>query len=200
VFVIGQVFRLKVADVLYQGCDCGTVLRWEWGNSGCGRFVMRPINSTRTHNSAVNSSAAELGSTGKFRGPHVDPDDGADAVRACGVLLARRDDEAGRFEQERKRGHSHGQVVAVRRGLRPSLRGALVLVATVATTTMAMMAMEIKAAAAAATREVALPRQGNAMAMCDGNGTRAYAADNVGVGATAELTRGANESASLPWL
>jgi len=29
VFVIGQVFRLKVADVLYQGCNCGTVLRWE---------------------------------------------------------------------------------------------------------------------------------------------------------------------------
>ena len=128
----------------------------------------------------------------------MDPDDGADAVRACGVLLARRDDEAGRFEQERKRGHSRRQVVAVHRGLCPSLRGALVLVATVATT---MMAMEIKAAA---TREVALPRRGNAMAMCDGDGTRAYAADNIGVGATAELTRGprrgANESASLPRL
>ena len=42
------------------------------------------------------------------------------------------------------------------------------------------------------------------MAMCDGDGTSAYAADNVGVGATAELTcgprHGANESASLPRL
>ena len=40
-------------------------------------------------------------------------DDGVDAVRACGVLLARRDDEAARFEQERGRGHSRGQVVVV---------------------------------------------------------------------------------------
>jgi len=162
---------------------------------------MWPINSTRTHNSTVNSSAAELGSTGKFRGPHVDPNDGADAVHVCGVLLACRDDEAGQFEQERKRRHSRGQVVVVRRGLRPSLRGALVLVATVATTMMVMMAIEIKAAAM---QEVALPRRGNAMAMCDGDGTRAYMADNVGVGATAELTHGlrcgVNESTSLPRL
>jgi len=109
VFVIGQVFRLKVADVLNQGCDRGAVLRWEWGNSGCSSFVMQPTNSTRMHNSAVTSSAAELGSTGKFRGPHVDPDDGTDAVHACGVLLARRDDEAEWFEQERKHGHSRRQ-------------------------------------------------------------------------------------------
>lgn len=40
-------------------------------------------------------------------------DDGVDAVRACGVLLARRDDEAARFEQERERGHERGQVVVV---------------------------------------------------------------------------------------
>jgi len=100
VFVIGQVFRLKVADVLNQGCDHGTVLRWEWGNSGCSSFVMQPTNSTRTHNSAVTSSAAELGSTGKFRGLHMDPDNGADAVRMCSVLLAHRDDKAGWFEQE----------------------------------------------------------------------------------------------------
>ena len=90
----------------------------------------------------------------------------------------------------------------VHRVLRPSLRGALVLVATVATT---MMAIEITAAAAAAAmREVALPRWDNAMAMCDGNGTSAYAANNVGIGATAELTcglhSGANESTSLPRL
>jgi len=109
VFVIGQVFRLKVADILNQGCDCGAVLRWEWGNSGCSSFVMWPTNSTRTHNSAVTSSTAELGSTGKFWGPHVDPDDGADAVCMCGVLLAHRDDKAGQFEQEGKRGHSRGQ-------------------------------------------------------------------------------------------
>ena len=43
-------------------------------------------------------------------------------------------------------GNSRRQVVAVHRVLRPSLHGALVLVATVATT---MMAMEIMAAAAA---------------------------------------------------
>jgi len=51
---------------------------------------------------------------------------------------------------------------------------------------MAVMAMGITAAVAAATREFALPRRCNAMAMCDGDGTRAYAADNVDVGATAE--------------
>jgi len=71
---------------------------------------MRPTNSTRTHNSAVTSSAAELGSTGKFQGPHVDPDDGADAMHTCGVLLMRCDDKAGRFEQERKHGHSRGAI------------------------------------------------------------------------------------------
>jgi len=91
-------------------------------------------------------------------------------------------------------GNSRRQVVAVRHVLRLLLRGALVLVATVATT---MMVMEIAAAAAAATQEVALPRQGNVMAMCNGNGTSVYAANNVGIGATAELTcglrRGVNE-------
>jgi len=160
---------------------------------------MWPINSTR--DSAVNSSAAELGSTGKFRGLHMDPNDGADAVHACSVLLARYDDKAGQFEQERKHGHSRRQVIVVHCGLCLSLCGALVLVATVV---MMMMAMEIKAVAVAATREVALPRRGNAMAMCDGDGTRAYIADNVGVSTTAELICGphcgANESASLPWL
>ena len=84
-------------------------------------------------------------------------------------------------------GNSRGQVIAVHHVLHPSLRGALVLVATVATT---VMAMEIMAAAVAAMREVALPRWGNAMAMCDGDGTSAYMADNVGVSATAELTCG----------
>jgi len=59
----------------------------------------------------------------------------------------------------------------VRRGLRPSLRCALVLVATVA---------------AAATREVALQRRGNATAMCDGDKARMCAANNAGAGTTAE--------------
>jgi len=79
----------------------------------------------------------------------------------------------------------------VRRGLCPSLRGALVLVATVAMAMMAMMAMVIMPAAATATREVALPRQGDAiaMAMRDGDGVRVYAVDNAGAGATAEQAR-----------
>jgi len=46
-------------------------------------------------------------------------DDGVDAVRACGVLLARRDDEAARFEQERERWYSRGQVVVVHHRVGP---------------------------------------------------------------------------------
>jgi len=50
-----------------------------------------------------------------------------------------------------------------------------------------MMAMGITAAAAAAVmREFALPRWGNAMAMCDGDGMGASTANNVGVSATAK--------------
>ena len=60
--------------------------------------------------------------------------------------------------------------MALSRGLRPSLRGALMVVATEG------MAMAI------ATREVALPRRGDKMALCDGK-ARAYAADNAGAGA-----------------
>ena len=37
------------------------------------------------------------------------------------------------------------------------------------------------AAVATATREVTLPRQGDVMAMCDGNGARVYVANNAGV-------------------
>jgi len=52
--------------------------------------------------------------------------DGVDAVRACSVLLARRDDKAARFEQGRERrharghlcGHARGQVAVVHRRLR----------------------------------------------------------------------------------
>ena len=55
-------------------------------------------------------------------------------MRACSVLVAHCDDKAGQFEQSEsadiRTGNSHGQVIAVRHGLRPLLRGALVLVAT----------------------------------------------------------------------
>ena len=66
-------------------------------------------------------------------------------------------------------------------GLRPSLHGTLVVVATVAVA----MAMEM-AAAASATREAALPRRGGAMTVCDDDEVRVYAADNAGTDATAE--------------
>jgi len=67
-------------------------------------------------------------------------------------------------------------------GLRPSLHGALVVVATVAMAT----AMAIAAAAVSATREVALPRRGGAMTVCDSDEVGVYAADNAGADATAE--------------
>ena len=41
-----------------------------------------------------NGATAELGSTGKFRGPDVIPDDGANAMRMCSVQLACCDDKA----------------------------------------------------------------------------------------------------------
>jgi len=158
----------------------------------------------------VTPSAAKLGSVCKFRGSHIVPDDGANAMWVCGELLASCDDESAQFEQEREcghlhgyshghpRGHSHGhpcghshghpqadrscrQFAVVRRGLRPSLRGALVLVAMVAATMMAMATT-----AAVVTREVALLRRGDAMAVCDGNNARMYAADDAGTGTTAE--------------
>jgi len=56
------------------------------------------------------------------------------------------------------------------RGLHPSLHGALMVVATEA------MVMAI------ATQEVALPRWGDKMALCDGK-ARVYTADNAGAGA-----------------
>lgn len=46
---------------------------------------------------AVSSSAAELGSVGKFRGLRMGLNDGVSAVCVCGVLLARQDHEAARF-------------------------------------------------------------------------------------------------------
>ena len=62
-----------------------------------------------------------------------------------------------------------------------ALRGALMVVATVAmATTMAIMA-----AAATGTQEVALPTRGDEMTIFDGDEARAYAADNAGAGATA---------------
>ena len=45
----------------------------------------------------VSSSAAKLGSVGKFQGLRLGLKNGAGAVHACGELLARRDDEAERF-------------------------------------------------------------------------------------------------------
>ena len=106
---------------------------------------------------------------------------------ACGVLLARRDEEAARVEQVRERGYSRNQDVAVRHGLHPSLRGALMLVATVAAGVMAMATTP-----AAATREVALLRRGN---VC--------MAKNAGAGTTVEqfahmwANCGVNESVGL---
>ena len=43
---------------------------------------------------AITFSTPELGSAGKFQGPDVVPDNGADAMHTCSVLLARCDDEA----------------------------------------------------------------------------------------------------------
>jgi len=148
----------------------------------------------------VVPSAAELGSVCKFRGSHIVPNDGADAVYMCGELLASCDSESMWFEQEREHGHagihvgirmgirvdihadrSCGQVAVVRPGLRPSLRGALVLVATVAAMMTAMATM-----AAVVMREVTSLRQGDAMAVCDGDKARMYAVDNAGTGTTAE--------------
>jgi len=68
-------------------------------------------------------------SAGEFWGSHVVLDDGANAVCTCSVLFACCDNKAVWFEQERERGHSSGQVVAVRCELHPLLCCALVLVA-----------------------------------------------------------------------
>jgi len=78
------------------------------------------------------------------------------------------------------------QVAVVRCGLWLSLRGALVLVATVATVMTAMRAIVIMPAVVAAMREVAFPRQGDAMVMCDGDKASIFASDNTGAGTTAE--------------
>ena len=154
----------------------------------------------------MTPSAAKLGSVCEFWGSHSVPNDGADAVCVCGELLASCDDESARFERERERGHlrgyshghlrghlrghshghsradkSRGQFAVVHRGLRPSLRGALVLVATVAATMMAMATT-----AAVVTREVALLRRGDAMAVCDGDKARMDAADDASAGTIAE--------------
>jgi len=69
------------------------------------------------------------------------------------------------------------------RGLHPSLCGALVVVATEA---MAMAMAITVAATATAMQEVALPRQGNVMALCDANKARESVADNAGTDTTAE--------------
>ena len=81
----------------------------------------------------------------------------------------------------RLHGHSHEQVVIVHRGQRPSLRGALVLVATAVRRIVAMATTAVTA-----TREVALPRRSDATGMCDDNKARVYTADNAGAGTAAE--------------
>ena len=73
--------------------------------------------------------------------PTCGPQQWCRCQRACGVRLARRDDKAVRFEQGWEHRDLCGQVIIATRGLRLSLRGALVLVATVATAMMVMMAM-----------------------------------------------------------
>ena len=87
-----------------------------------------------------------------------------------------------------------GSAISLFHGLRPSLHGALVVVAT------ETVAMAMVGAAATAMREVALPRRDDAMPLCDAEKARVYASDNAGAGATAErlaaaLRRGANENA-----
>ena len=78
--------------------------------------------------------------------------DGIGAMHACGVLLACQDDKAAQFEQMQELRHLRGQDVGVRRGMRLSLRGALVLAAT------AVAAMRAMTRAAAATQEVVSQR------------------------------------------
>jgi len=61
------------------------------------------------------------------------------------------------------------------------LHGTLVVVATVA-----MAIMVIMAAAATATQEVALPRWGDVMPLCDAEKAKVSMANNAGTGTTAE--------------
>ena len=79
-----------------------------------------------------------------------------------------------------------GSAMSLSRAVRPLLRGALVVVATVGVAMVVAMVMAVAAAAATATREVALPRRGGAMTACDVDEVRAYAPDNSGADATAE--------------
>jgi len=106
----------------------------------------------------MTPSTAKLGSIDKFYGMHVVLDNGTGAVHTCGVLLAHHDGEAIQFEQVRQ------QVMVVDRGLRPSLHGALVLLAAVV----------VVMVAAAVT------------AMCGSNKARVYMADTIGASITAE--------------
>jgi len=76
---------------------------------------------------------------------------------------------------------SRGQVVVVRPGLCPSLRGALVLVATV----VAMMTA-MATTVAVVMREVTSLRRGDVMAVYDGDKARMYAVNNASTGTTAE--------------
>ena len=53
---------------------------------------------------ATAFSTGELGNVGKFRGSHVVPDNSADTMYICGLLLA-SDDKATWFEPEQEHGH-----------------------------------------------------------------------------------------------
>jgi len=132
---------------------------------------------------AVTFSTADLGSVGKFWGSHVVPNDGADAVCMCSLLLASCDDKAAWFKQNQEHRLLCKQVAQAGRSIASwvasSLHGALALVATVATLMMAVMAMAITPAAVAVMQEVALLKRGNMTAMCDGDGARVYLADKT---------------------
>jgi len=65
-------------------------------------------------------------------------------------------------------------------GLHPSLRGTLVVVATVA------MVIAIAAMVVSVTQEVALLRWGGVMTVCDDDKVRVYAANNASTDTTAE--------------
>jgi len=157
--------------------------------AGTLHLAVAAISVLNLWHCAVVPSTAELGSVCKFRGLHIVPDDGTDAACVCRELLASCDGKSVRFEQEQERrragirmgicmgirvdiraDRSRQQIAVVRPGLCPLLRGALVLVATVAA---AMAAMATTAAVV--TREVTSLRRGDAMAVCDGDNARMYA-------------------------
>ena len=86
----------------------------------------------------------------------------------------------------RLHGHLREQVVIVHCGQCPSLRSAMVLVATAVRMIVAMATTVAAAATATVTQEVALPRQSDVTGICDGNKARVYTADNAGASTAAK--------------